>query len=869
MTLSLTERRAALREAAAGGDAADIASFARALEGANEEDRAALAKALPPSRLFSAEGPTPRACFVLAALGKPKLVADTLAPADMVRKREYGARHGEMAPAVVDAAAGRDAPWRAAFVELLAEQRWWAEDLAWPVCHALVRLDDDAPLSMPYLRCFVQQVSAVGGDGQLDVDHGRLMAAQLHAHPDQIEREFWALFRVEGMGADYLLMERTGPAWDAAVLTLCQDNPAFRERLLAESLEALLRDFSAKTIAWYLRMHRLADPAAHEVAIRQHTYFAVLGTAPSTAVGLALDMLKRAAGQLDVDAMIEAGSAVLTRSEKKLVKALFGLFAALETDAGQRDRISRIVGEALEGMPLDLASLARKLVTPSSETQPPEAGGQASGQAGGKASGQAGAKVEGERASQAITMPAPRRKPLPELPDQAPGIGGDEELHALIAAQFEGTGHGADLPRIFDYLAVRPHLPLPDALQQRAGEIIDSVWEERDASPRRLLAAALLGREDVSFRGYARYVVAIAGKPDPVGVALQEQTVSSSRYDAETGDWKADETWTSRWGYQYLPTHSPLALLAGVFHDLRSSRAQGKPFSPPTVVPAQRSGWERVLAEPGDGTFSRDLAVLGDGAKPFWMATGAAASASPALDVADVPAEFTFRAQEAREQDGYDQVVQWTAWLLQSNPDTLAAHFHPMLSAAVQVINVRGVGPLLTALGASRLPPGGPVYSALALAASAKMAEHRAQAAEAIARLADAGLLDPAPFAAQVAAHLTQGFALAGRLAQTLADAASINAIAGCRVLQTLEALLPQLLDADGKPLAQAGKLIELAARLSDDYGMPITLPATLAARRKGASVLAVALRSLEAVAPRVTPMAETAAAAAQRSHEE
>ncbi|WZB71857.1 hypothetical protein WJ968_08995 [Achromobacter xylosoxidans] len=73
-----------------------------------------------------------------------------------------------------------------------------------------------------------------------------------------------------------------------------------------------------------------------------------------------------------------------------------------------------------------------------------------------------------------------------------------------------------------------------------------------------------------------------------------------------------------------------------------------------------------------------------------------------------MPAEFTFRAQEAREQDGYDQVVQWTAWLLRSNPDTLAAHFHPMLCAAVNVINLRGLGPLLAALGASRRAPGGP-----------------------------------------------------------------------------------------------------------------------------------------------------------------
>ena len=216
----------------------------------------------------------------MTALGKPKLVAETLAPADMTRKRDYAARHDAMAPAVIAAASGRDASWRAAFVELFAEQSWWAEPLVWPVCHALVRLDDQAPLSQAYLRCFVQQVSAIGADGQRDEDHGKLMAAHLQAHPDWVEREFWALFRVDGMGADYQLIERTGLAWDAAMLALCQASPVFRERLLAESLDALLRDFSAKVIAWYLRVHRLLDPSAHEVAARQHTYFSVLATAP-------------------------------------------------------------------------------------------------------------------------------------------------------------------------------------------------------------------------------------------------------------------------------------------------------------------------------------------------------------------------------------------------------------------------------------------------------------------------------------------------------------------------------------------------------------------------------------------------------------
>ena len=148
-------------------------------------------------------------------------------------------------------------------------------------------------------------------------------------------------------------------------------------------------------------MHRLADPAAHEVVASQHAYLAVLATAPSTAVGLAQDMLKRAVGLLDADAMIDAGAAVLTRAEKKLVKAQLGLFAALRTDAGQRNRLSRIVGEALEGMLLTRA-----------------AGAQAGGLVGRDAAGRHGWRDgrAGRGAAQAVTIPPPRREPLPDLP---------------------------------------------------------------------------------------------------------------------------------------------------------------------------------------------------------------------------------------------------------------------------------------------------------------------------------------------------------------------------------------------------------------------------------------------------------------------
>ena len=55
-------------------------------------------------------------------------------------------------------------------------------------------------------------------------------------------------------------------------------------------------------------------------------------------------------------------------------------------------------------------------------------------------------------------------------------------------------------------------------------------------------------------------------------------------------------------------------------------------------------------------------------------------------------------------------------------------------------------------------------------------------------------------------------------------------------------------------------KLIELAAKLAVDYGWPLSIPEALAARNKGSSALAVALRTLQAITPFGTPLAQEAA---------
>jgi hypothetical protein len=431
---------------------------------------------------------------------------------------------------------------------------------------------------------------------------------------------------------------------------------------------------------------------------------------------------------------------------------------------------------------------------------------------------------------------------MAHTPEPLAPMADEGELWPLVAAALEGVGHGRDLPRILDCLSRHPDLAASAAVLARAGEVLAGVWDQMDASPRRHLADVLLSRakgqpRQIAYRGYLRYSFVNRNEPMPGGMVVKQHTT----------------TWGAR--YQPVPTEAPTALLMAQF-DAGAGQRISAPLSPMTPE------WERTMLPPGQGLSGKDD-VLGMNPKTVWLPTGNAPGAAFAggdLGISDTQNEYTLRAQEAREQDGFDTIVQWAAWLLSGNPDTLAAIYHPVLDAAVRVVNVRGIGALLVALGQTQQVPHGPVWSALALGLSAKMAEHRAAAAEAVAALAESGWLDPAPFAIEIAAHLKDGLALAGRLADALADAASIHAIAGYRVLQTLGALLPHL---DG--VNQAARLIELTARLAADYGTPVAAPDALAGKRKGAAVMAVALRLLDAVTPRATALAEEAAAQALR----
>ena len=203
-------------------------------------------------------------------------------------------------------------------------------------------------------------------------------------------------------------------------------------------------------------------------------------------------------------------------------------------------------------------------------------------------------------------------------------------------------------------------------------------------------------------------------------------------------------------------------------------------------------------------------------------------------------------------------LTEWASWLLQNNPDLLSAYFMFAASQCVEEKTVTPVPVLMRALRESTVQVGAPTCTLLGYVASAKNPEYRLAAAEAIAALFEAGLLDASTFAETLKWALEDGMVLANRLVATLREVSAISPLAGWRVLQVLRLLLPMV-----GGLTKGGDYVRLAVELAELYGTPVEVPAVLEPKMKGSAVLAKSLRALAAVTPRVTEEALAAREAA------
>ena len=230
------------------------------------------------------------------------------------------------------------------------------------------------------------------------------------------------------------------------------------------------------------------------------------------------------------------------------------------------------------------------------------------------------------------------------------------------------------------------------------------------------------------------------------------------------------------------------------------------------------------------------------------------------LNTAFIPFAFMPNTGEAYGWQGDFRMTlaEWASWLLQNNPDLLSAYFLFTASQCINAPDIAYVPILMRALRESTVQVGAPTCTLLGYVASAKNPEYRLAAAEAIAALFEAGLLDTGTFAETLKWALEDGMVLPNRLVATLREVSGIGVLAGWRVLQVLRLLLPMV-----GGLTKGGDYVRLAVELAELYGTPVEIPAELEPKMKGSTVLAKALRTLAAVPARKTEEALAAREAA------
>ena len=854
--MTLPARRAALKRLLASGESA-IDAYEEVLEGASEKDRRSLFKSVPFARLVppavewewdAVPEDTVRMCaFLRAALAGSDDAGD-----------DYGARWSGRR--------GGDPREGADLERLLAAHRRgaagrsgeWLEEAAgspggvgfWHTYRSLLAERGAYLASAPSLEYFARRI--------IPAPHPTSDETQrfFEENPTFLEHEFWQFFRVEGAlpgSALFVWMYREDPSAPGGdferlhsqdlICYMATRFPRLRPRILSECLAAQRRDFSAYNARAFSLAWEALEPTREEKLAAASDLIALLGALPSQTVTLAHKALLGLVGELaveQVDALVQVSAQVLARSEKKLLRAHLRLLAALvKAHPGCASAVSDVVGEA--EFPLDLRDRAAALVVA------PDASGDCGDEAGAGPAGTAtlGATAQGrepgEGAQASWTFPdtpaadLPRTEWVAELPDD------NDAAVAALHALFEDAAAGAALPALLTRISGEG-IELAEADKALLAKYWRSAPNWKGANQLSYLASRLLRGMDVKdapeaghFRGYRRKGSEWEQHRGPVRLLHEQLRVAlgDKPYDKPNGQdaYRFDPILTEplepmdvQWERQIIraPYQKPVSVVRGEY-------TKTDDMHETWVIPGQT------------------------------LATGEDSLAGALANVAGVAPEFTGRLLESGDYRSSGVAYAWAAWALQHNPDILAAHAMPVLQGAFfkfpQVITAFEV--IVRALGEGWRAPGAPTYSALVWASTAAQAPYRAIAAEAIARLADTGRFDPAAMAGEFGYLLRNGWFGPGRVAQTLTDCASISALAGYRVAQTIAALLPSLAG-----VRASNSLVEALVALAGDYGMRVSVPDELRPKMKGSSAMAKALRALDALPHAPTRHAREAAEA-------
>ena len=807
-TLTLTERRTRLKQLIA--EHKPVEEYQKVLSGATEEERASLVRTLSPTKLKEPKNRfTPLGTYAVTALTKkPARAAQLILQLcwDNYKHRDAIARY---------AAAGASERPNDWVLEYVAETCFMDE--LWPLSQTLLRERGLICEDEEYLKGFQARIPAVNTAST----HNHQEALEFFAEDPARFEEFWALFRVEGAMLEEYTYGFFHPNGSMLALTkLLSDNySGFRDRVLTECLQAMLRDFSPANTRIFHTLYRGMHPTEAENLSRFGTLVSVLGASPSTSVSLAQDMLTPLIPQLDQEQaaeLMDASATVLLRTEKKVLRAQLRLLTKLvKTRPECAAQVSTLVADAANTLPLDVQSTARKLIIDEPVTAPntPDA--------------------EGETGSIIIPEAAPRdREPEREAEPLTP-IADDTECVEVLLKVLEEETQETQLPRLLAYM-------VQSRKANRSIEM-DKATQERIYSHNKNL----------------RYWDAVK---DELRASLSYLALKSYRLKLTHCDFM--QKYRENYLFSRAKSRGPQVLLQEQF--AYADKPYKKELEPvvTTPLPAAQCVWERVAV---DWSKRRNVYVAGRLVEGFpgyvgWRKLGVtrqpkdASFAEAALTAVVISADYSENMEKASTCRWYRLVVQWCAWLLYNNPDIFAAHMMPLMTAALYEKRVYGLEIVLTALAQSWRSLGAPAYCALGFATAAKDTGYRALAAETLATLADRDMFDTYAFSAELMQLLKDKYVPANRVVETLQDAASISPLAGWRVCQVLQGLLPVVGE-----INRGGALVQLLAQLAGEYGVSVEIPEVLRPKMKGSTVLAKNLRALSALGPCSTGLARQA----------
>ena len=369
--MTLNKRREALKKLAKNPEA-PLKEFHALLEDATEDERAVLAKTLPPAKVLGRGNRavlSPSGGYLLAALGTNprrthKRFVDLYTDSSWAARRSdtdsFNNPHDAIMRGLYLGLSGRSDTW---ILDYIAATPAMEDNDAygiWRILHTLVRERDLHCETPSYLWRALRTIFPEENRAE---EHPEIPATYQEAlehirqDPLLIERELWTCFRVGtalGAAADFKFLDYLDCHLDG-----------FRDRFLTECLRSMLRDFTPRKTRVFHMLYRGMKPTTAENLACIPLLTAILQTQLSTSVGLAQEMLIPIVEQLSteqLDALLDASAAVLLRTEKKLVKAQLNILQQLiKHHPEYTHRVHSMIAGVERTLPLELQELAQNV----------------------------------------------------------------------------------------------------------------------------------------------------------------------------------------------------------------------------------------------------------------------------------------------------------------------------------------------------------------------------------------------------------------------------------------------------------------------------------------------------------------------------